>query len=198
MTEAVYSWLKAHPLTGEAIIGMIVGILIIFMTPVLSPIVTTFWKFCSIPPQRLSVWLLKARLSSAESQSKDIIRLGKDPAYLMYACFKGLGLMGVLVAMAVAGEGASIKYLILVATHSTKQIDITLGRFFIVYACLSMFAILFVIVSIINRIKKAVLSPRSSLKKLALDIARLEEKLRPTALIARTRQPGAIDNQSSH
>jgi len=92
--DAIYSWLITHPLSGELIVGLIVGFVILFFTPILAPIVDTFWKFCAIRPQRLNVWVLKARLSVLSGSS-----IGSDgyprAVLLIVHLLQGDGLYGV-------------------------------------------------------------------------------------------------------
>lgn len=91
MTEAIHLWLAANPIKTELIIGIIVGVVVgvflLFLTPKLAPVVDVFWKFCAIPPQRLNVWMLKARLASAESKLYPVRRMKEDTHHLIFYCF---------------------------------------------------------------------------------------------------------------
>lgn len=86
--DTIHLWLQAHPLTAE----LFVGIVILFVTPLVTPVVNTFWAFCSIPPQRFGKWLLKARLERAESERRSILRMRDETPHLIFACLRCLGL----------------------------------------------------------------------------------------------------------
>jgi hypothetical protein len=79
------------------------------IAPLLTPIVITFWKLLSIPPQRLNVWILKARLSSMLQNLKRHRRAYKDIRYLVSLCLSCLLIMILslflfIIAMAILFE----------------------------------------------------------------------------------------------
>jgi hypothetical protein len=86
MFTSAQNWLNANPLWHDA--------LVLVATIVLAPFITrtllTFKKFVSIPPQRLNIWILKARISSADSELQDFYRLRQDQSYLIARCFISL------------------------------------------------------------------------------------------------------------
>jgi hypothetical protein len=88
MFAAIHSWLMAHPLTRE--LGWF--LLTLFVTPILAARIPVVWKFLKIPPQRLNVWILKARLSATESRLEKVRKLGSDLPYLIVACTACLSL----------------------------------------------------------------------------------------------------------
>jgi hypothetical protein len=89
MIESVDQWLTAHSLWHDAIIL----VLTIVLTPLISRTLSTFKKFISIPPQRLNVWILKARISSADAQLAHLYCLRQDQSYLIVKCFQCMVLM---------------------------------------------------------------------------------------------------------
>ncbi len=177
MIDATYSWLVTHPLSGELIVGLIVGVVILFLTPVLAPIVDTFWKFCAIRPQRLNIWVLKARLSSAEWEIHRVRRMSKELSYFMYTCFMGLGYMGFALAFLILIAGLLIKMDAHEAVHDAQtwmyrlpQV-LQLALMFLTCACLFRF------ISTAYRLYRAAVDPASSLNELAVKVEMLGKKL---------------------
>lgn len=176
MIDAIYSWLITHPLSGELIVGLIVGFVILFFTPILAPIVDTFWKFCAIRPQRLNVWVLKARLSSAEWELHTIRRMSIELPYLLLACFRGLGYMGLTLVSLIPGVGLVGLTVAEEAAHHTQG-WIYLPRIFLPAFIFLTFLGLFRFVSTFDLVAKAVMDPVSSLKELTVKVAKLKKKL---------------------
>lgn len=86
MVQNLHAWLIANPITRDILIAFVVGLLILFLTPALSQPIETFWRFWSIPPQRINIWLLKARLSSAEHRRYRLRRMQRDMRYFVLHC----------------------------------------------------------------------------------------------------------------
>jgi hypothetical protein len=92
----------------EWVIAFVAGIILLFLTPVLAPVVDIFWKFCRIPPQRLGVWMLKARLSSAKSKLMKVREMREDTRFLIFYCFWSLLHLAVALivfCLCILGEG---------------------------------------------------------------------------------------------
>jgi hypothetical protein len=175
--DAIYSWLITHPLSGELIVGLIVGFVILFFTPILAPIVDTFWKFCAIRPQRLNVWVLKARLSSAEWELYRVRRISKELSFLMYTCFKGMGYMGFVLASLIAIAVITGKIDFHRAANDAQGWIYHLARILQVALIFWVYSFFFRFLSTVDRVTKGVISPVSSLKELTAKVAKLEGKL---------------------
>jgi hypothetical protein len=95
MIATIHNWLTEHPIWQSVIINAIVGITLI--------IIVANWKyivaFSRIPPQRLSIWLQKAKLNAAENKLYMFRRADRDSRYAvnMYTKF----LVKIIVALAV-------------------------------------------------------------------------------------------------
>jgi hypothetical protein len=87
----IHSWLIGHPITKDVLI-MVLGLV---LGPVVTKGVPFLWKLRAIPPQRLNVWILKARLSRAESRLHKLIGICKEPGRLTFECFLSLLYLGI-------------------------------------------------------------------------------------------------------
>jgi hypothetical protein len=86
MLNVLQSWLTIHPISRD----LIFGVLFLFIGPLIAPKAITFWKFFSIPPQRLGVWILRARLSGAQWRLLDFHKIHDDLPYLIFSCLRCL------------------------------------------------------------------------------------------------------------
>jgi hypothetical protein len=84
--ESLEKWLGEHTIWHD----VLVLVLTIALAPSITRMLSTFKKFISIPPQRLNVWILKARISEVDNQLQRFYRLRNDQSYLIVECFVSL------------------------------------------------------------------------------------------------------------
>jgi hypothetical protein len=84
--SAIHRWLIEHPLWCVFVIAPLVSLFVIYAAH-------TLWDFFKVKPQQLNVWILKARISSADSRLQRLYRLRSDQSYLIVRCFQSLFLM---------------------------------------------------------------------------------------------------------
>jgi hypothetical protein len=175
--DTTYTWLTAHPLSSQLIVGIVVGVMILFLTPVLMPKVSTFWNFCAIPPQRLSLWWLKAKLSIAEFEFNEICKLRDELPYLIYSCFRGILNIGICLCCLI------LSCLVVVLQNSPlvieprTKLELFIGGVLFLLLVLIGYVYLFRCFAISGRVFRAVMDPESSLEALESRIAKLTEKL---------------------
>ena len=80
----MHDWLITHPITF--------AVMLFFAAIPFSLYATEIKQFLKIPPQRLSVWVLKARLSSAEDRLRASQRLRKDTRYFVFVAIRVVSL----------------------------------------------------------------------------------------------------------
>jgi hypothetical protein len=174
--DAIQSWWMAHPIAREAVFPLIIAILFLFLTPLLTPIVETFWKLWTIPPQRLSTWIVKARLSSAEEKFRRLRAIHDHLHFLVFACFADLLSLGVVLVFlgmgSLLGTATIIHWALHQATAAAVQ-EAVLCLVSFVVAYLSMF----LAVALFFEILDAVLLPEETLRKLSSRIEKLRQKL---------------------
>jgi hypothetical protein len=86
MVDAISSWPVTHPLWAW-VIGTVVGGLIAAWVTLAWP---TILKFCALPPQKLNVRILKARIAGVETKIVWIKLIQEDLRYLLFQCFFGI------------------------------------------------------------------------------------------------------------
>jgi hypothetical protein len=86
MLTPVERWLTANPLWHDALFL----VLSIILAPFITHVWSTFTKFVKIPPQRLNIWILQARISSTDSSLQRLHRLRNDQSYLIVECLDDL------------------------------------------------------------------------------------------------------------
>jgi hypothetical protein len=86
MLASVDNWLTAHPLWHDVLV--LVGT--IALAPFIGRMLATLQKLVSIPPQRLNIWILQARISSTDSSLQRLHRLRNDQSYLIVECLDDL------------------------------------------------------------------------------------------------------------
>lgn len=104
----------------EWVVAFIAGIVLLFLTPVLAPIVDVFWRLFRIPPQRLGMWILKARLSSAKSRLAKVRLMRADTRFLVFHCFWSLyhlAITLIVFSLCVLGVGLVGETLTVRVTH---------------------------------------------------------------------------------
>ena len=174
MFDVIQSWWMAHPIAREAIFAVIFAILLFFLTPLLSPAVETFWKLWAIPPQRLNLWILKARLSSAELRLRRLLRLCSDTRYFVFTCFMGLGYLVLSsTCVTLSRIEAAVNEM---GTPKISAHSLGLGFYmFILPAYWAMFQFL----RKMNALSEAVSRPTKAKAKISSRIETLRKKLRP-------------------
>jgi hypothetical protein len=170
--DALNSWLKDHPLQA----GLIFVALSIVIGKFGVPAVVILWKFAKIPPQRFSVWMLKARLSASESKFRRLDRMRSEMKFLILHCFLALTVLCSSTSLIVVSLTEMVIFEIRHAAHqsTTGRIDPQIiGTFGIAAAYLSLVG--FFVLS--SEIKQAVRNPDATFAKLSSKIERLKEKL---------------------
>ena len=76
----IHAWLVANPIARELIFGALFVVVAYYVTPLLA----TTKRFLAIPPQRLSVRILKARLSYAEANLENFYQLHNNLPYFIF------------------------------------------------------------------------------------------------------------------
>jgi hypothetical protein len=89
----MHAWLISHPIT--------LAVSLFIAAIPFSLYSTEIKQFLKTPPQRLSVWILKARLSSAEYRLSELQLMHEDIRYFIYTCFISLGALGMGIFFAV-------------------------------------------------------------------------------------------------
>ncbi|WP_348263194.1 hypothetical protein P8935_01240 [Telmatobacter sp. DSM 110680] len=173
MVDDAYLWLKAHPLSAEVIIGLTVGLILLLLTPVLSPMVNTFWRFCAIPPQRLNIWILKARLAGAVSQRRTFRRVTSDSKYVIYICFKAGFYAIFFITFCVATFSLLTMKEVRDASHVPIRLDYQLSQWVVGFTMALAFGILFRITSDFVTLTLAVQVPHQHLDSLTAKITKL-------------------------
>jgi len=97
----IHTWLEARPIARD----LIFGAFFLIITPLITPIVTMLWKFCTIPPQRLNKWILKARIENLIYKQMIIQRLRSDMRFFVFTCIRCVfelltGIWGMIIAIA--------------------------------------------------------------------------------------------------
>lgn len=179
MVQSIHAWLIANPITRDVIIGMVVGLLILFLTPALSPAIETFWRFWSIPPQKLNIWLLKARLSSAQARRKRLQRQRYDLRYFVLSCvrctfYMQFTLLFICVAIwTYMTRNAPHLFFWPLPSPSTLGIYVATSLFSAVA-----YVTLFLALRRFNELTAATDNPKGEESELSRTVARLKEKLR--------------------
>ena len=137
MIDALNSWLKDHPLQE----GLVFLVLSIVLTKVTLSALGTFWKFSKIPPQRLNIWILKARLSFAEAKLARFVKMRDDLKHLILSCFVVLLSVGIALVFGMVSCSEALSIQIHEATHQTGSVPfskslIALGCLIIAYLVL--------------------------------------------------------------
>lgn len=187
IVATIHSWLIGSPIWCIVIFTLILGLILWFLEPILEPIRGTFWRFCAIPPQRLSVWILKARLSSAEMKLVWFHQICNDMRRFIYQCCLSLGslvVVGVLLTMfsiviAIAGDDmhtfADLHATPSVHMRALAQVvgDLVSGAMIIMVMC----GFMIYASRSFKEVTSAVLNPLDGENKLKARVARLKEKL---------------------
>jgi len=84
--NAIHAWLAARPIARELIFGTFFVVMAYYVTPLL----TTSKRFLAIPPQRLSLRILKARLSYAEANLENFYALRDNLRYFISTCTEAI------------------------------------------------------------------------------------------------------------
>ncbi|HEY1804643.1 MAG TPA: hypothetical protein VGG45_09185 [Terracidiphilus sp.] len=174
MLGEIYEWSKSHPLSSAIAINVIVGIALLFLSPVVAPIVNGFWKLGAVPPQRLNLWLLKARLASAESRLRTTQRIQED--IRAYVCETVYSLMMALTFCWLVLITFLLMILSMVYTASHSKPDSFFESF---AAAISVISLIFEVLSVsqINLIMSVGRNPGAQIRKIEATIARLKAKL---------------------
>lgn len=173
MFDVIQFWWVAHPIAREAVFPLIIGILVLFLTPLLSPVVETFWRLWAIPPQRLSTWVLRVRLSNAEWRLYRLLRLRSDMRYFAFTCFMGL------TSLLMSTSFLVLSYIsIAIAETGISEISVRIATkcvyIFSLLACL----FLLQCTSKMIALGEAVSRPTEAKAKISSRIETLQEKLR--------------------
>jgi len=134
----------------------------------------TFWKFCAIPPQRLNIWIIKARLSSAELKLRRYFKMRDDLRFLVFYSFVTLFFLGIAMTL------FSIVQIILTVAAAMHQAGIPkiTGSVLSIIAFLIGYVSLLIALITSIEIIKAIGNPSRTLKELLLRIENLKERLR--------------------
>jgi len=177
VSQSIHAWLMTHPISRDFIIAAVVGILILFLTPALNPVVFTFWRFCRIPPQRLGVWALKARLASAESRQHRVARLAHEPQYLIGYSFASLVFLGLAILLMVLASALHMdSKLHGILDHSQQPIIRNLSPLAIL-SFLTGYGATLIALAMASLVLDATLTPVRSASKLASRISKLRGRL---------------------
>ena len=173
MVDAFNSWLKEHPLQD----GVIFLVLSIVFGRYGFPALAVFWKLFKIPPQRLNVWVLKARLSALEAKRARLFLAHNDEKYLILQCTRALVLVvcsSFLLAlpcfMFLADAIEKVRHQLTTTPEAHWVLSVVmflLGYLFSIYA-----------VGILFEINAAVVGLESTLTRLSFKIDRIKQKLR--------------------
>jgi hypothetical protein len=164
--------LKDHPLQN----GLIFLALSIVLAKFGVPAAIILWKFAKIPPQRLNVWIIKARLSASESKLRRLDWLRSDMKRLILHCFLALTVLCSSTSLIVISLDEMVIFEIRHAAHqsTTGRIDPQIiGTFGFAAANLSFVGFWFLASEIIQAVK----NPDAKFVKLSSKIERLKEKL---------------------
>lgn len=173
MIREVHSWLMDHTILRE----LIFGVLLLIIGPSVTSAVMTFWRFCKIPPQRFSLWILKAQLSNAESKLIKFCKMRDDLRFFIYTCFKSLYFLVMVGILCVIFE----KYVIVqniakAACQANAQIHIPSTASVVFDASLILIA-LYISITVYFEIVNAVLMPNRRYRKLESQINKLKGKI---------------------
>jgi hypothetical protein len=179
MLGSVHSWLLTNPLATEGIIGVTVGIFLLLLTPKVSPLVDTFWRFWAIPPQRLNVWVLKARLSSAESRLFKVQRMREDIRYLVFYCFwslHGVVIVLVLLCLVVFLELVTDKSVIV---HHAGTMPLSSSQMFAIelLVLIVIYVVMLLALNTAKAVKDAVLGAADMVETLEAGVEKLKARL---------------------
>jgi len=174
MTTTVHSWLKENPLMTEAIIGLAVGVVLLFLSPIFAPMVDSFWRFWRLPPQRLNIWILKARLASAEKKRIRLAWMRGDIRFLVFFCSRSLFFIGMALGFfLVAGGSFAVAHW--ERTLVMVPLAITIISLFTAYL------LLLVAINLTKEISDAVFVPDRTKGELTRRVEELKQKLRVTS-----------------
>jgi hypothetical protein len=173
MANGIWTWLTTHPLSA--------WLLSIVSSGLIAAWVTLAWpsikKFFTLPPQRLSTWILKARIAGAESKM-EWANSTKELRYLVYFCFKTLFHW----AFSLTLFSLSFTEMVLLKLDAPKHIAHSFqGAPELIFGTLNMVgAILFFVVAMRGwlQITRAVSAPDKLIGEISAQIERLKEKLR--------------------
>ncbi len=174
MADAISSWSASHPLSTW-VLGVVLSGLIAAWITLAWP---TIRKFCALPPQRLSLWILKARIVGVESRISVTASIRKDLRVLALSCFWTLFRWG----FALAALCTANTYFAVVTLGKAAHVADTHQIFFLETAAwvLWILSIIFGVLAMISarQIFDAFAAPNETIAKLTARIERLNEKLR--------------------
>src|SRR5665213_607051 len=115
MFKLFTDWLVLHPIAKDLLIGLLFLIL-----GRISVKWSTIKSFFTVPPQKLNLWILAARLLAAEQRLKELHRLNADTRYVICQCTFAL----LLMAFSAVVLAATVALIVL------PQSDAELNRWF--------------------------------------------------------------------
>ncbi|HTV04516.1 MAG TPA: hypothetical protein VME86_04045 [Acidobacteriaceae bacterium] len=166
-----HAWLVTHPIALTLIGGLVVGL---FLSPI-SIWSTEIKSFISIPPQRLNVWALKARLAGSELKSYHLKRRHQNLRYfllfylrhllqLFYSLSTSIWCVGAFVLMSSTGR------------HMNAGLDKRMSLFALFGMAMALYWGAISALRIINAMHADLTFAKQS-DKLVLRIARLRRKI---------------------
>ncbi len=193
----INDWFATHPFYGM----LIAFALSLFFVPILSPLVSTFWRFIQIPPQKLNVWILKARLASANARLKQARMLVSNQRYLILSCSSCLFVLGssilslitVLLLLPLLDSDGSHKAFTVIMTYPFTGSDwikhqITQQIIFFLFLSYTLFLIS---LDRLRRIRQAVLIETGTVESLQRKIDKLTSNLEVLS-------PAAVHGNDGH